>query len=302
MAAICVSKNGARQLAQMVEDLEILAGGMHHLEHALVGHQRQQRPEVEARRQRIDRDRLLLARDLHQAQLGEVGAVAHELGVDRDEALAAHAGAEGGERRVVGDQRHGGGVISGPSPRLTPQELSCPLRAVSTGTAGREALVSDGNQHASLSYAPLRRSAPERRRQRGAPQRLGTPKARSRPATLHRPARPCRDRAAGLPARYTAVRRRRGRAGRERDHGDRASGGAQRRDRQPDPADRRGRAGRRGVRARTRRPRRCRCRSTAIATIPRRRGSSTAFSTCAARRCTRTSCCARRSSRASAAG
>ena len=190
-----------RQLAQMVEDLEVLPGGMHHLEHALVGHHREQRPEIDARRQRVDRDRLVLARDLDQAELGEVGAVAHELGVDRDEALAAHAGAEGGERRVVGDQRHGGGVISGPSPRLTPQELSCPLPAVSTGTAGREALVSDGNQHASLSYAPLRRSAPERRRCRGAPQRLGTPKAGSRPATLHRPARPCRDRAAGLPAR-----------------------------------------------------------------------------------------------------
>ena len=149
-----------RQLAQMVEDLEILPGGVHHLEHALVGHHREQRPEIEARCQRVDRDRLLLARDLDQAELGEVGAVAHELGVDGDEALAAHAGAEGGQRCVVGDQRHGLGIISGPSPRLTPQELSCPLPAVSTGTAGREALVSDGNQHASLSYAPLRRSAP----------------------------------------------------------------------------------------------------------------------------------------------
>ena len=77
-------------MAQMVEDLEILPGGVHHLEHRCVGHQGQQRGEIDARRQRIDRHGLLGAGDLHQAELGVIGAIAHELGVDGDEALGAH--------------------------------------------------------------------------------------------------------------------------------------------------------------------------------------------------------------------
>ena len=64
--------------------------------------------EVDAGGQRVDGRRLLLAADLHQAEPGPVGAVAHELGVDGDEALAVQPGAEGGERGAVGDQGHAG--------------------------------------------------------------------------------------------------------------------------------------------------------------------------------------------------
>ena len=66
--------------------------------------------------------------------------------------------------------------------------------------------------------------------------------------------------------------------------------------REPRDADR----ARRGLRARDRGARAggriCRCRCSATSPIPRRRGSNTASSTCAARSCTRTSCCAGKSS------
>ena len=75
------------------------------------------------------------------------------------------------------------------------------------------------------------------------------------------------------------------RAAGERGHRDRHGRRPQRGDREPVPADRRGRAAWPTCWPWIRRPRPCRCRSTASATIPRRRGSSTASSTCGARRC-----------------
>ena len=256
----------------MVEDLEVLPGGVHHLEHGLVGHQRQQRRQVEARRQGIDRHGLVLARDLDQAELGVVGAVAHELGVDRDEALGAHPAAEGGQGFVVGDQRHGGGSH---------------LRA-----------------SASLDTTRARRAlCPPARRAR-APSRWSATETSMHPYRTHR----CGDL---RPSDVGNEVRLSGWVHRKRDHGqllfidlrDHAGimqlvfqpgtapfaaaeavrvesvitvtgrgGGPHARDRQPDAADRRGRAGGRGCSCSTRRPRRCRCRSTASGTIPRRPG------------------------------
>ena len=54
-------------------------------------------PEVEALRQRVDRGVAPFARDLNQAQLGEVGAITHELGVEGDERLPGQLVAELGE-------------------------------------------------------------------------------------------------------------------------------------------------------------------------------------------------------------
>ena len=61
----------------------------------------------------------------------------------------------------------------------------------------------------------------------------------------------------------------------------------------PQPADRRGRGGRRRPGRRGARRSSCRSRSTPSATIRRTPACAFASSTCGARRCSRTSCCAR---------
>src|SRR5690606_8529769 len=81
-----------------------LAGGVEHLEDALVRHQVQHGGEVEARRQRIHRDRLFGPRELDEAELRPVGAVAHEFGVDGDVGRSALTGAEGFERLGIGNE------------------------------------------------------------------------------------------------------------------------------------------------------------------------------------------------------
>ena len=64
-----------------------------------------QRREVDPARERIHGDRLALGRaDLHQAQLGAISALAHELGIDRDEVRPAPFRAEGGELCALADK------------------------------------------------------------------------------------------------------------------------------------------------------------------------------------------------------
>ena len=65
-----------------------------------IGHQLVERGEVDAFGQRVDRRGVLGARHLGQAELGPVGALAHELGVDGDELGVGQGLAEG--RQVVG--------------------------------------------------------------------------------------------------------------------------------------------------------------------------------------------------------
>ena len=86
--------------------------------------------------------------------------------------------------------------------------------------------------------------------QHGAAVGLGAPQARSRPAAVHRPARPLRHHPDRVPARARVLRRGRGRPAGERADGHRPRGRAQRRDGQPRARDRRGRAGRRCPRGR----------------------------------------------------
>ena len=57
---------------------------MKNLDHRRIGHEIEQRLEVHAIRQRVDRGKPVLAGDLHQAELRPVGSIAHELGIDRD--------------------------------------------------------------------------------------------------------------------------------------------------------------------------------------------------------------------------
>ena len=57
-----------------------------------------------AERLRVEHDHHALAAELHDAELGPVGALAHELGIDGDEAFPPQTLDGGGEHGVVGDQ------------------------------------------------------------------------------------------------------------------------------------------------------------------------------------------------------
>ena len=77
---------------------------MEHLQHvAILDQQVEQRLQVDALGQRVDRRRFLLVGDLDQAQLGPIGVLAHELGVDRDERRLGEAVDQRGECGGVGD-------------------------------------------------------------------------------------------------------------------------------------------------------------------------------------------------------
>ena len=96
-----------RHLArQLKEDLQILPGRVKHLQHRRVGHQRQQRRQVETRRQRIDRHRLVRAGDLYDTKDRPEGPLAHELRIHRDELGGPLSRTEGGKHLVIGNQCH----------------------------------------------------------------------------------------------------------------------------------------------------------------------------------------------------
>src|SRR5215813_2139759 len=100
-----------RDQARLVpDDLDVLARGVKHLEHALVRHQLVERLEVEALGERIDHDRLVGARHLGDAQQGVVCGFAQELGVDRDVGVAGQAVAGFGEVLRRRDQLHDGSI------------------------------------------------------------------------------------------------------------------------------------------------------------------------------------------------
>ena len=63
----------------------------------VVAEEVEERREVEALGQRVDKDRFLLGGSLQQAQLGPVRGFAQEFGVDSDEGLASGALAKAGE-------------------------------------------------------------------------------------------------------------------------------------------------------------------------------------------------------------
>ena len=58
---------------------------MEDFDHSLMGHQCEQGSKVDARGQCIDHDGFLGARHLHDAELGVIGALAQELGIDGHE-------------------------------------------------------------------------------------------------------------------------------------------------------------------------------------------------------------------------
>ena len=92
---------------EVMEDLDVLARGMEHLEHAGIAHQGKQRGQIDIRRQRVHRRRLVRRGELHQAETRPEGAVPHEFGVDGDGARGREPFAQGAKGPGVGDEMHG---------------------------------------------------------------------------------------------------------------------------------------------------------------------------------------------------
>ena len=87
--------------ALVPDDLDVLAGGVEHLQHLLVAHQFEERLEVDARGQRVDHDRFVGARHLHDAEQGIVGRLAQEFGVDGDDRVLASRAQAAARSEVV---------------------------------------------------------------------------------------------------------------------------------------------------------------------------------------------------------
>ena len=77
---------------QMMNDFNVLARGMKDLEHPLIGHQVEERREVEAGREAVDENLGAVRRHLDQAELRPEGLLAHELGIDRHKGGTRRAG------------------------------------------------------------------------------------------------------------------------------------------------------------------------------------------------------------------
>jgi len=95
-----------RRLAcEIVDDFDVLTARMEDLEHIfVVAEQVPERLQVDPVGQRIDRGGFLLVPDLHQAEFGPVGVLAHEFGVDADEVALRQPVAQIGERFGGGNE------------------------------------------------------------------------------------------------------------------------------------------------------------------------------------------------------
>ena len=90
----------------MPDDFDILTRGVENLQHLFVSHQFEERLEVDARRQRVDHDRFLRARHLHDAKQRIIGGLSQEFGIDGDDRVFREPGANRGEFRGGGNQIH----------------------------------------------------------------------------------------------------------------------------------------------------------------------------------------------------
>ena len=86
-----VEQRRRQDAGELPEDLEVLPGGVEHLDHVLVGHQLQQRLEVEPLGERVDRQRLVVGGELDDAEDRPERRLAQEFGVDGHERRARQA-------------------------------------------------------------------------------------------------------------------------------------------------------------------------------------------------------------------
>ena len=82
---LCVEQRMRHEVAEVDDDLDVLARGVKDLHHLLVAHQAEERRQIDARRQRIDQRRRAGRRHLDQAQHRPERGLADEFGVDGDE-------------------------------------------------------------------------------------------------------------------------------------------------------------------------------------------------------------------------
>ena len=102
-----VEDRRGQSAGQVVEDFQVLARGMKHLENRGVRHQIHDRRQVDAGRKGIHGDGPIRARELHETKARPERALAHELGIDRNEFRAANGSAKIRQGFVVDNQRHG---------------------------------------------------------------------------------------------------------------------------------------------------------------------------------------------------
>ena len=67
------------------DDFNVLTGSVENLQHLLVAHQFEERPEVDALRQRIDYDCFRGTGHLHHAEQGIIGRLAQEFRIDSND-------------------------------------------------------------------------------------------------------------------------------------------------------------------------------------------------------------------------
>ncbi len=92
--------------AQVIEDFHVLAAGMEDLLDLRVGHQIEERLEVQPLGHGVDHRGDIGARGLDQAEPGPIGGLSHELGVDGDEGPLGELGAEPFQFAVGSDRGH----------------------------------------------------------------------------------------------------------------------------------------------------------------------------------------------------
>ncbi len=104
-----IEQRGRDHLRLVPADLDVLAGGVEDLDYPLVGQQVEQGAKLDSRGQRVDHDQFVDARHLEHAELGVIGALAQEFGVDRHKWMPRKAGAGFGQCFCICDRLHSGG-------------------------------------------------------------------------------------------------------------------------------------------------------------------------------------------------
>jgi hypothetical protein len=104
-----VEQRVGQHAALQVEDLDILPRRMQHFHNVRPRDQLVERLEVQPRRQRINDAFHPRRRDLDQAQLGVIGLVAQEFGIQRQVGSARQLGQERCKVFVILDYPHGAG-------------------------------------------------------------------------------------------------------------------------------------------------------------------------------------------------
>ena len=103
---LCVEHRMRHEIAEMDDDFDVLARRVKDLDHRFIGHQPEERFQVDVRRQRIDQRGHAGRRHLDQAEDRPEGRFADEFGVDGDEIRLFERGDNGLELILGGDDVH----------------------------------------------------------------------------------------------------------------------------------------------------------------------------------------------------